>query len=81
MVDARKTRAPRYKVAKAGTIRFGDRAVNCLVRDLSTTGAGMDVVNQPGIPATFNLVIPGDGLLLRCRVVWRKDHRLGVVFI
>ena len=51
MAEGRRGRAPRYKFAKAGTIKFGDRAINCLVRDLSVTGAGMEVINQLGIPA------------------------------
>jgi PilZ domain-containing protein len=80
MADFIKNRAPRYKVAKAGIIKFGERTVDCLVRSLSATGAGMEVVNQLGIPTRFELLIPGDGLSLWCRVVWRKDHRMGVAF-
>jgi len=26
----------------------------------------------------FILVVPGDGLHLPCRIVWRKEHRIGV---
>jgi hypothetical protein len=74
-------RAPRYKVAKPGIIKFGERTVDCLVRSLSETGAGMDVVNQLGIPAKFELLIPGDGLSLMCRVAWRRDHKMGVAFM
>jgi hypothetical protein len=74
-------RAPRYKVAKPGIIKFGERTVDCLVRSLSETGAGMDVVNHLGIPAKFELLIPGDGLHLLCRVAWRRDHKMGVAFI
>jgi len=32
------------------------------------------------IPATFNLIMPEDRLKLACRVVWRRDYRLGVAF-
>lgn len=81
MVEFPKSRAPRYRVAKPGTIKFDERTVDCLVRSLSETGAGMDVVNQLGIPARFELSIPGDGLSLLCRVVWRRDHKMGVAFI
>jgi len=80
MVAFPKKRAPRYKVAKPASIKFDERTVDCLVRSLSETGAGMDVANQLGIPAKFELLIPGDGLSLPCRVVWRRDHRMGVVF-
>jgi PilZ domain len=81
MVAFPKTRAPRYKVAKPATIKFDERTVDCLVRSLSETGAGMDVANQLGIPAKFELLIPGDGLSLPCRVVWRRDHKMGVAFM
>jgi hypothetical protein len=77
-----RNRATRYKVAKSGTIRFGDQAVDCLVRNLSETGAGMEVVNHKfDIPSKFELVLPADGLCQLCRVVWRKDHRIGVAFL
>lgn len=74
-------RATRYKVAKSAKIKFGDREVDCLVRSLSETGAGMDVLNHFGIPTKFELLIPADELSMMCRVVWRRDHRMGVAFI
>jgi hypothetical protein len=70
----------RHRVSKAATIEFGGDAIKCVVRDLSTTGAALEVSSQLGIPATFTLVVPGDGLHLPCAVVWRKDYRIGVHF-
>jgi PilZ domain-containing protein len=81
MVEGRKTRAPRYLVSEGAVIKFGDRTINCVVRNLSATGAAIEVPNQPGIPTRFELNIPHLGLNLSCRVVWRKDHRIGVTFI
>jgi hypothetical protein len=76
-----KTRsAPRHRVLKAGTIEFGDGAIGCLVRNLSTTGAALEISSQVEIPDRFALVVPGDGLHLRCDVVWRKSYRIGVTF-
>jgi hypothetical protein len=65
------------KVAK---IEFGGIAIDCTVRDLSITGAALDVPSQIGIPAKFTLVMPDDRLHLPCHVVWRRDFRLGVAF-
>jgi PilZ domain len=76
---AESRRAPRHHVLKAGTIKFAGRGINCLVRNLSTTGAALEVPNQAGIPARFILVVPGDGLHLPCRIVWRREHRIGIV--
>ena len=48
--------APRYRVSKAGTIEsIGGRAINCMVRNLSVTGAAIEVSDQTGIPEGFAL--------------------------
>jgi PilZ domain len=78
MVETRS--APRHRVLKAGTIEFGGGAIDCVVRNLSTTGAALEISSQVGIPERFALVVPGDGLHLHCDVVWRKNCRIGVAF-
>jgi hypothetical protein len=72
--------APRHRVLKAAKIEWGGATIDCTVRDLSITGAALEVPNQIGIPAKFTLVVPGDGLHLPCHVVWRKEFRIGVAF-
>jgi PilZ domain len=72
--------AHRHRILKAAKIEFGGDAIDCMVRNLSVTGAVIDVSNQISIPAKFLLVIPGDGLHLPCHVVWRKEYRIGVAF-
>jgi hypothetical protein len=72
--------APRFRASKLATIGLGKTAIHCVVRDLSTTGAAIEVQNQAGIPEKFTLVIPEDGLQLPCHVVWRKEFRIGVAF-
>ena len=79
MVESR--RASRLRVSKTATIKFvGGGTINCLVRNLSSTGAALEVSNQTGIPERFILVTPGDGLHLPCRIVWRSEHRIGITF-
>jgi PilZ domain len=68
--------APRHRVLKAGTISFGGAGITCTVRNLSETGAALDV-----IPEEFVLIIEGDNATRRCRVVWRKERRIGVTFV
>jgi hypothetical protein len=65
---------------KAGTIEFGGGAIDCTIRNLSNTGAALDVASQVGIPEKFTLVLPGDGLHFPCRIVWRRERRIGVAF-
>jgi hypothetical protein len=72
--------APRYRVMKPAEIEHGAEKIPCTVRDLSTTGAAIEVPNPPAVPAEFTLVVPEDGLRLRCRVVRRTAFRIGVVF-
>jgi PilZ domain len=70
--------ASRHRVLKAGTIEFGGGAIDCTVRNMSATGAALGVTSPLGIPAQFTLVT--DGNHLPCRVVWRKEKRIGVTF-
>jgi hypothetical protein len=72
--------APRHRVLKVATIVFGASAIDCTVRDLSITGAALEVSSQTGIPAKFTLVLAADGLRLPCNVAWRRGYRIGVAF-
>jgi hypothetical protein len=78
---AESRRASRLHVSKAGTIKFvGGGTIDCMVLNVSSTGASLKVSNPAGIPETFILVVPGDGLHRSCSIVWRKEHRIGVTF-
>ena len=70
--------ASRHRVLKAGSIQFGGGSIDCTVRNISDTGAALDVTSPLGIPEQFTLVT--DGNHLPCRVVWRKEKRIGVAF-
>jgi hypothetical protein len=72
--------APRYRVMKPAQIEHGGDKIPCTVRDLSITGAALEVSHPTGIPEKFTLVLPEDGLKLPCRVVRRTDFRIGVAF-
>jgi hypothetical protein len=78
MIETRITR--RHRVMKTGRIEFGNIAIDCIVRDLSVTGAGLEVSSQTGIPERFSLIVPCDRLRLPCTVVRRGGYRIGVVF-
>jgi hypothetical protein len=72
--------APRQRVFKAGTIEFSGGTIDCVVRNISETGAALEVASPVGIPAEFNLFISGNIAKRPCRVVWVKDKRIGVTF-
>jgi hypothetical protein len=70
--------APRHRVLKGARIEFGTSVFDCTIRNLSDTGAALDV-SPVGIPAEFTLVAEG-GFRRSCTVVWRKEKRIGVTF-
>ncbi len=70
--------ATRHRVLKGGRILFGGGSIDCTVRNLSETGAALDVTSPLGIPSEFVLVT--DDTLRPCRIVWRKEKRIGVTF-
>jgi hypothetical protein len=72
--------APRRRVLKAGSIVIGDGAFDCTVRNLSDTGAALEIATPLFIPEHFTLIIQADATKRRCRVVWRKGNRMGVLF-
>jgi hypothetical protein len=77
---AEKRTTSRSRVFKTGKIEFGGSAIDCTIRNVSKNGAALDVASPVGIPEKFTLILPSDGLHFPCRVVWRKERRIGVVF-
>ena len=46
--------APRHRVSKAATIEFvGGRPINCVVRNLSVTGAAIELLTEMVSPIVF----------------------------
>jgi len=72
--------APRRRVLKAGSIEFGGGAIDCTVKNLSETGAALEVVTPLFIPDRFTLFVPSAQSKRPCHVVWRKEKRIGVAF-
>jgi hypothetical protein len=75
-----KRAAPRQRVLKRGMIACDGSSVDCLVRNLSATGARVDVESPVALPASFLLVIEADQFLRRGRKVWFKERHLGIAF-
>jgi hypothetical protein len=73
-------RAPRQKLAKSGTISFGGTSMTCAIRDISKTGAALEVSKPTGVPDAFRLVLEMESMQRHCVVVWRNARRLGVRF-
>jgi PilZ domain len=73
--------APRYRMSKPAQIDYGGDKTPCTIRDLSVTGAALELSElSAAIPEAFTLVVPEDKLKLPCCVVWRNGYRMGVTF-
>ena len=73
-------RASRRRVLKSATIEFDRGAHSCAVRNLSEAGAALDVPFALAIPHEFTPTMVTDRVSRHCRVIWRKENRLGVAF-
>ena len=74
--------SPRKRLLKGGVIAFSARhaTLPCVVRDISETGARLQVEQASTVPDTFELIVDLDGLEVPCAVVWRKLNEVGVAF-
>jgi PilZ domain len=73
-------RTSRRRVLKSATIEFDRGAHSCAVRNLSEAGAALDIPFALTIPHEFTLTVKTDQVSRHCRVIWRKENRLGVAF-
>lgn len=73
----------RKRMLKGGTIAFSGRhaTIACVVRDISDTGARLQVAQANGVPDTFELIIELDGFEAPVEVVWRTVGEIGVRFL
>ncbi len=72
--------AARRRTLKAGTIEFSGGGIDCTVRNISETGAALEVVSPLFIPDRFTLFVPSDQFKRPCHIVWRKEKRIGIAF-
>jgi len=50
------------------------------VRNISQTGARIDIASPVGVPEVFTLVIEVDHFMRRCHAVWSNERHIGVAF-
>ncbi|WP_407180250.1 PilZ domain-containing protein [Bradyrhizobium sp. STM 3562] len=71
----------RHRVLKGGRLAFdGGGGIDCMVRNISPTGARLDVARPMGLPEQFTLLIEADQFKRRCHSVWSHDRQIGVAF-
>jgi hypothetical protein len=78
--SSEKRAAPRYRVLKGATIAFDGNGIACTVRNLSSSGAAVELATPVSLPRSFMLLIEKDQFIRRCRPVWSNNKRIGVAF-
>ncbi len=70
----------RKRILKNAQIVLSEKApkLDCAVRNLSDTGACLQVSTTYGSPSTIEVII--EGVRRACRSVWRTDTKIGVTF-
>ena len=84
MFAAKKKRETRKSVRQSAwmTLDGGFATRACVVIDLSTTGAKVEVDDIGTAPASFRLAFSRDARSgQRCKVIWRRGKTMGVKFI
>ena len=80
----RKPRDPRKSLRHSGWITFegGFATRQCIVEDLSATGAKVIIDDPTVLPASFRVAFARDARTGRnCEVVWRRGKAVGVKFV
>ncbi len=77
---AEKRTETRHRVFKSGVISFDGAGIDCTVRNISGSGAQLEVARTDNIAPSFKLAIAADNFLRRCRLVWNAGRRIGVKF-
>jgi hypothetical protein len=70
----------RHNVNRNATIAFDGGEVSCTIRNISPSGAALNVSSTVSVPHEITLLMANGHLSQHCYVVWRKPRCLGVAF-
>jgi hypothetical protein len=75
-------RSPRHGCHLRGRIYFGHgrKSVSCLIQDISYEGARITIFDLIDIPDDIKLCIPKKNRMVRAKVRWRHDNKIGLAF-
>ena len=81
MTTVERRKSQRKRKLKAGTIAFDHGGViSCVIRNMSPSGACLEVSSPLGIPDDFMLLGKSDHIKRSCHLVWRSQKQIGVSF-
>ena len=78
-----KRSAPRIRSFLKGRIAFsnGMSSMDCLVRNISPSGAKLHLTEGIALPEVFELHIPQRNETVRAQMRWRRGDEIGVLFL
>jgi hypothetical protein len=81
MVESR--RADRVRTFLRARIVFNNQnsTIDCTVKNISSTGAKIELSDGLTVPEIFDLVIPQKGRTYRAQIAWRGTESMGVRFV
>lgn len=83
MSDENKRISPRIRTFLKGQVVFNNRmsTMDCVIRNISGTGAKLQLTQAVTLPDQFELHIPQKGETSRVRIRWRRGDEIGVSFL
>jgi hypothetical protein len=76
-----KRKFPRTEISEPAYVSSGGSVMSCVVRNISTEGAAIEIENPGFVPARFRLVMADDSSVYECRIAWIREKRIGLTFV
>ena len=77
-----KRSSPRMRSFLKGRVLFngGQTSLECLIRDISSTGARLELSASITLPDRFDLYLPHRETTSKVHIQWRRGSQVGVAF-
>ena len=80
-MEERRAASPRRRTLKKGKVVLSDATImDCLVRNLSETGARLEFGGPVSLPPNFRVLVVGSNVLVPTALSWQRGLSAGVTF-
>ena len=81
-MDDNKRISPRLRSFLKGRVIYngGQTNLECLIRDISSTGARLEFSSSVTLPDRFDLYLPHREETWKAHIQWRRGEEIGVAF-
>jgi hypothetical protein len=81
-VHQERRRLSRSRILKGAKLVLGKTSMlDCIVRNVTTTGARIEISSATRLPEAVGLTFDGGRTVRACQVVWRRVTSTGLKFI